>query len=327
VFGRASCTEYDSIVTIPPLDILRCPVCRAQVDPDGDGLRCRGCAAVFPVVDDMPRMLDDRLPGIDAKRRELEGWPAMAKAHGWYERDDETDAHLPYLNRDLGWDDKNWRATEHSFSLLLDRYVRPGMRVLEVGAAKAWAAQHLVPLGCEYVATDILADDVIGLGRGAFYEERVGAFGRVQADGEHLPFASRAFDLTYCVAALHHALDVGAMVREMARVTRRGGWVCALNEGTRALGSPADVPDQAEEKGFGINEHVHTLYAYLWAFTRAGLVVRRVEQAEGYGELAGRRIAGRLLRLPLVGRSASTFFSQTCHGYSGVSLYSHRPGA
>ena len=114
----------------------------------------------------MPRMLDDRLPGIEAKRREIEGWPAMAKAHGWYERDDEVDAHLPYLNRDLGWDDKNWRATEHSFSLLLDRYVRPGMRVLEVGAAKAWASQHLVPLGCEYVATDILADPVIGLGRG-----------------------------------------------------------------------------------------------------------------------------------------------------------------
>ena len=49
----------------------------------------------------MPRMLDDRLPGIEAKRREIEGWPAMAKAQGWYEPDDEVDAHLPYLNRDL----------------------------------------------------------------------------------------------------------------------------------------------------------------------------------------------------------------------------------
>ena len=64
------------------------------------------------------------------------------------------------------------------------------MRVLEVGAAKAWAAQHLVPLGVEYVATDILADPKIGLGRGAFYEARVGPFARVQADGEHLPFAT-----------------------------------------------------------------------------------------------------------------------------------------
>ena len=99
------------------------------------------------------------------------------------------------------------------------------MRVLEVGAAKAWAAQHLVPLGVEYVATDILADPNIGLGRGAFFEARVGPFARVQADGEHLPFADGAFDLTYCVAALHHALDLSRMVGEMARVTRRGGTV------------------------------------------------------------------------------------------------------
>jgi ubiquinone/menaquinone biosynthesis C-methylase UbiE/uncharacterized protein YbaR (Trm112 family) len=311
-------------VTPTLLELLRCPVCRGSLDDEGARLRCRRCAGVFPIEDDMPRMLDDRLPGIDAKRREIEGWPAMAKAHGWYQRDDEVDAHLPYLNRDLGWDDKNWRATEHSFSLLLDRYVQPGMRVLEVGAAKAWASQHLVPLGCEYVATDILADPVIGLGRAAFYEARVGPFGRVQADGEHLPFASQAFDVTYCVAALHHALDMTAMVREMARVTRKGGWVCALNEGTRALRAAANVPDQEEEKGHGINEHVHTLYVYLWAFSRSGLVVRRVEQAEGYGELAGRRIAGRLLRAPGVGRSAATFFSQSCHGYSGVSIYARK---
>lgn len=306
------------------LEILRCPVCAARVREEVGGLRCEGCAALFPVEEGIPHMLDERLPGIAAKRREIAGWVEMARAQGWYEPDDEVDAALPYVCRDLGWDDRNWRANEHSFSLLLERYVRPGMRVLEVGAAKCWAAQHLVLLGCDYVGTDILADPSIGLGRGAFYEARVGPFARVQADGEHLPFASGAFDLTYCVAALHHALDLHAMVREMARVTRRGGIVAALNEGTRALTASGDVPDQAEEKAFGINEHVHTLYVYLWAFARAGLAVRRVEQAEGYEELARRRIAGRLLRLPLAGRSAATFFSQTCHGYGGVSLYARR---
>lgn len=311
---------------LPPLEILRCPVCAGRLDAQDELLACPTCGGRYPVVDGIPRMLDDRLPGIAEKREEIEGWPAMARAHGWYEPDDDVDSHLPYLNRDLGWDDKNWRATEHSFSLLLERYVRPGMRVLEVGAAKAWAAQHLVPLGVDYVATDILVDPNIGLGRGAFYEARVGPFARVQADGERLPFASEAFDLAYCVAALHHALDLTAMVREMARVTRRGGWVCGLNEGTRAINAAGEVPDQAEEKGHGINEHVHTLYAYLWAFTRAGLVVRRVEQAEGYDDLRRRRVAGRLLRLPVVGRSASTWFSQTCHGYSGVSLYARKGG-
>ena len=269
-------------------------------------------------------MLDDRLPGIAAKRREIEGWAEMARSQGWYEPDDEVDEHLPYLCRDLGWEDRTWRANEHSFTVLLDRYVRAGMRVLEVGAAKCWGAQHLVPRGCEYVGTDILADLSIGLGRGAFYERRVGSFMRVQADGEHLPFASASFDLVYCVAVLHHALDLGAMVREMGRVVRRGGIVAALNEGTRALGRSGEDPEQAEEKTFGINEHVHSLPGYLWAFARAGLLVRRIEQAEGYEELAQRRIAGRLLRLPVVGRSAATVFAQSCHGYSGVSLYARK---
>jgi ubiquinone/menaquinone biosynthesis C-methylase UbiE/uncharacterized protein YbaR (Trm112 family) len=301
------------------LDVLRCPVCRAALEGEAP-LRCTGCGASFPVEDGIPRMLDDRLPGIAAKRREAEGWPAMARDQGWYEPDDAVDAVLPYVCRELGWDDKNWRANEHSFDLLLAG-VRRGMRVLEVGAAKSWAAQHLVPRGVEYFATDILADPSIGLGRGAFYAARVGAFARVQADGEHLPFADGAFDVVYCVAALHHALDLRRMVSEMARVTKRGGLVCALNEGTRALRVSGEVPDQEEEKRYGINEHVHTLYAYLWAFTRAGLLVRRVEHAEGDADLRRRRIGGKLRRLPLVGRSAATWFAQTCYGYSGVSLF------
>ena len=299
---------------------MRCPVCRGRLEEAGAGLRCTVCSAAYPVEDGIPRMLDDRLPGIAAKRGEIAGWVEMAKRQGWYEPDDEIDAKLPYLCRDCGWDDRTWRANEHSFSLLLER-VRPGMRVLEVGAAKGWAAQHLVPLGVDYVATDILADPNIGIGRGAFFESRVGPFARVQADGEHLPFADGAFDLAYCVAALHHALDLRRMVAELARVTRRGGIVAALNEGTRAVGASGEVEDQAEEKEFGINEHVHTLYAYLWAFGRAGLLVRRVEHAEGDDDLRGRRIGGKLRRIPLAGRSAATWFAQTCYGYSGVSLF------
>ena len=298
---------------------LRCPVCRGRLSGD-DELACADCGRRFPIVDGIPRLLDDSLPGIATKRREVAGWVELAKEEGWYEPDDAVDRALPYLCRDLGWDDKNWRANEHSFDLLLERHVRPGMRVLEVGAAKAWAAQHLLPRGCEYVATDILDDPKIGLGRGSFF----GEFPRVQADGEHLPFADGSFDLTYCVATLHHALDLHRMVGELARVTRGGGVVAALNEGTRALGRTGDNPEQSREKELGINEHVHTLPAYLWAFWRAGLAVTRVEQAEGYGDLSRRRVAGALLRLPVVGRSAATLFSQCCHGYSGVSVYARK---
>ena len=305
------------------LEVLRCPACSARLTTHRGGLTCAGCGRRYEVEDGIPRLLDERTPGTDEKRREIAGWVELARAQEWYVPDDAVDAALPFLCRDLGWEDRTWRANEHSFALLLERYVRPGMRVLEVGAAKCWGAQHLVPLGCEYVGTDILADANIGLGRGAFYESRVGPFARVQADGERLPFADAAFDLAYCVAALHHALDLHAMVREMARVARRGGIVAALNEGTRPLRAGGANPEQDLERGFGINEHVHTLPRYLWAFARARLRPLRIERSEGYDAFAHRTRYQRVFGVP-GGRTAVTAAYSLLKGYAGISIYARK---
>ena len=195
------------------------------------------------------------------------------------------------------------------------------MRVLEVGAASV-GSQHLVPLGCEYVATDILPDPVIRPRAGAFpYEERVAR-----------SVASRPTAST-CRSPRRRSTSRSAWPRSTMRSTWRRWWQmarsrhdgagCALNEGGRRPRC-GRLPDQAEEKIFGINEHVHTLYAYLWAFSRSGLVVRRVEAGGGATELAGRRIAVRLLGLPGLGRARRRSFSQTCHRVLGLSIYSVR---
>ena len=294
-------------------ELLRCPVCAGRLE---DEYRCPRCGGDFPVEDGIVRMLDDRLPGIAAKRAEVEGWVALAREQEWYRADDAVDAVLPYVNRDLGWDDQHWAANERSFTRLLG-YVRPGMRVLEVGAAKCWGARHLRERGAGYVAADILDDPLIGLGRGAFY----GDFPRVQADGEHLPFRDGAFDVSYCVATLHHALDLQAMVRELARVTRRGGLVAALNEGVRGLRASPENPEQAHEKELGINEHVHTAPAYVWAFLRAGVWVRGAELTAPPGEIAGRRFVRRLL--PRSRRAAYLLAALTIP-YEGISLFGRR---
>jgi SAM-dependent methyltransferase len=301
------------------LEILRCPFCRSELRPDGDALDCSGCGRTFGrAPDGIPLMLHRELPGAPEKLREAEGWLEKARTEGWYEPDDTVDAVLPFV-RELGWTDTNWLANGHSFQVLLDRYIdtERGLRVLEVGAAKAWASRFWLERECEYVATDILVDEKIGLGRGAFY----GDFGRVQADGENLPFGDQTFDVTYCVATLHHALDLPKMVREMARVTRHGGVVAGLNEGTRGLGRSADNPEQAGEKELGINEHVHTVWAYLAAFARAGVTVRRMERSDGWAPVP---FGYFLSRVPKVGMTLATLAHMSAGQYGGVSIYGRR---
>jgi len=301
------------------LELLRCPFCHASLAEGESTLTCSGCRRGFGLEDGIPLMLHEDLPGARKKLGETAGWVEKARTEGWYEPDDEVDAVLPFVNRELGWDDLVWLANGHSFQVLLDRYVGElrGLRVLEVGAAKAWASRFWLERDCEFVATDILVDPKIGLGRGAFY----GDFGRVQADGEHLPFADESFDVVYCLATLHHALDLRQMVREMARVARPGGVVAGLNEGTRGVGRSPENPDQASEKEVGINEHVHTMWSYLWAFGRAGLRPVRLEYAEGSAELEQRNIAGKLLRL---GRIPATLWALNAYPYAGLSLYARR---
>jgi len=304
------------------LEILRCPFCRDELREDGDELACGECGRRFERGDDrIPLMLHRDLPGASAKLREAEGWLEKARAEGWYEPDDRVDAVLPFVNRELGWNDSNWLANGHSFQVLLDRYVQDarGLRVLEVGAAKAWAARFWLERACDFVATDILTDPKIGLARGAFY----GDFGRVQADGENLPFGDESFDITYCVATLHHALDLPRMVREMARVTRRRGVVAGLNEGTRGVGRSPENPEQAGEKALGINEHVHTVWSYAAAFARAGLVVRRMERSDGYPPVP---FGYFLSRVPKMGMTLGTLAHLSAGRYAGVSIYARKRG-
>ena len=303
----------------PLLELLRCPFCRASLEEAGGSLACSGCRRTFAVAGGIPLMLHEELPGAREKLAEAAGWAEKARAEGWYEPDDAVDRVLPFVNEELGWDDLNWRSNSHSIRVLLDRFVgeRRGLRVLELGAAKAWASRFWLERGCEYVATDILADPKIGLGRGAFY----GDFGRVQADGEHLPFADASFDAVYCVATLHHALDLTQMVREMARVARPGAIVAGLNEGTRGVLRSPENPEQEAEKALGINEHVHTVWAYVAAFLRGRLAIRLLERADGAPPTPyGRRLS----KLPGPGPLLGTLAHLSAYPYAGVSIYARK---
>src|SRR2546427_4951620 len=85
-----------------------CPSCRGVLEQ----LTCTSCGRSYAADDGIVRLLDPDAPGLEAKLREIEGWPRLAREQGWYEADDRIDAALPFLNRDLGWQDRSWAATE-----------------------------------------------------------------------------------------------------------------------------------------------------------------------------------------------------------------------
>ena len=303
------------LVDAPLLELLRCPFCRASLAEADGSLSCTGCGRCSRVEDGIPLMFHEDLPGAREKLGETAGWVEKARAEGWYQPDDAVDAVLPFVNRELGWDDLTWLGNAHSFEMLLGRYVgdRRGLRVLEVGAAKAWAARFWLERDCEFVATDILVDPKIGLGRGAFY----GDFGRVQADGDTCRSRRAVFDVVYCVATLHHALDLTLMVKEMARVARHGGVVAGLNEGTKGVpAEPGESRTRRPRRRSGSTSTCTRSGPMSYAFWRAGLVVRRLERPDGWPPVP---YGCRLSTIPKVGPSLGTLAHLSAAHYAGVS--------
>jgi hypothetical protein len=101
--------------------------------------------------------------------------------------------------------------------------------------------------------------------------------------------------------------------------------VAALNEGTRPLRSSEEAPQQQHEKQYGINEHVHPLWRYVWSFVRAGLVPVRLARADGHwGELGNRKWVRGVFGLP-AGELLMILISHSLIDYSGLTVFARKP--
>jgi ubiquinone/menaquinone biosynthesis C-methylase UbiE len=136
--------------------------------------------------------------------------------------DSLTSSTLKHL-RERWWDE--------SFTTFLKDTLRPrsGRRILDVGCGTGTAEVQLSRLRLTQV--DIAAVD-LHLERVAQALQAARAHnlraGFAAADACALPFPNATFDSAFCVAVLQHITDAPSAVREMARVTRPGGRVVAV---------------------------------------------------------------------------------------------------
>ncbi|MDQ3213457.1 MAG: methyltransferase domain-containing protein [Acidobacteriota bacterium] len=125
--------------------------------------------------------------------------------------------------RERWWDD--------AFTIFVKDTVQPraGRRILDVGCGTGTAEVKLSRLHLtqvSLVAVDLSPDRVREALVAARSHNIRASF--AAADGCALPFLTGTFDSVFCVAVLQHMADVGAAVRELARVTRPEGRVVAV---------------------------------------------------------------------------------------------------
>jgi demethylmenaquinone methyltransferase/2-methoxy-6-polyprenyl-1,4-benzoquinol methylase len=109
----------------------------------------------------------------------------------------------------------------------------PGDRVLDVATGTGLVARGLVErYGCAVVGVDQSRDMLAGARRAlARRPDLAASIELVQGEAERLPFADAEFDHLTFTYLLRYVDDPGATLAELARVTRPGGRIAALEFG------------------------------------------------------------------------------------------------
>jgi SAM-dependent methyltransferase len=140
---------------------------------------------------------------------------------------------LPYLRH--GPHARQWAVRAATFDAFVAHVARPmsatgSIGVLDAGAGNGWLCHRMAAMGNRAVALDIRDDNVDGLGAATdLLVDAPELFKCVRASFDDLPFDDHCFDLAVFNASLHYAADIGRVLDEAVRVTRRGGVLAILD--------------------------------------------------------------------------------------------------
>jgi SAM-dependent methyltransferase len=186
--------------------------------------------------------------------------------------------------------DAYWRYSPTFFELLPPR----GERTLDVGCGEGRVSRDLVERGHRVVGIDTSATLVRLAGDAdarSWY---------LRADAAALPFVDECFDLVVAYNSLMDVDDMGGSVREVARVLRPGGSLCAcvthpLADAGRFASREGDAPFviegsylgdrrwfDSEAELDGLRMHfkgwAYPLEGYFGALEKAGLLIQAVRE-------------------------------------------------
>ena len=219
----------------PLSELLVCPACRHDLEWEAEAVRCKGCGAVYEILERIP---------VLRPAESAEGQKGVQAAY-FDEAEPEFELTRPHGTPWL----YQWLLAE-KFRRSLDALTLPsgGMTAATICGGSGMDAEFLARAGASVISTDI------SLGACQRTQERAERYGfdvlPVVADAGALPFRDRSVDLVYVHDGLHHLESPEAGIREMLRTSRLA---ISINEPARAgatmLAARVGLSEHYEEAG------------------------------------------------------------------------------
>jgi SAM-dependent methyltransferase len=135
----------------------------------------------------------------------------------------------------------------------------PG-RALDLGAGNGILSYALAKIGWQVTAVEPDASDLVGAGAIRSLAAEPGlSITVIEAFGEAIPLDAAGFDLVIARQVLHHAHDLAAFCKEMARLGRPGAMIVTLRDHV--------ISDETQLQDFLKAHPLHHLYGGENAFT------------------------------------------------------------
>lgn len=237
---------------------LRCPACRAPGQFSESGWACRGCKRTYETLNGL---VDFRLSD-DGEEAGFAHGGRNSEATALQRLLRQPGSRLPELidaYLDLFQMNPRIRQTEHlalqsspawangwfhdaAYYTSTDHPKMPGATALDLGCSVGGMVRRLGQAGYSVAGVDV---DVQRLAiANHFLAEEPPLSARASlfaAEGEHLPFTASMFDLVVCVEVLEHVTQPRAVLQEIYRVLRPGGWAFVTTPNRFALGKEPHV--------------------------------------------------------------------------------------
>jgi len=159
-------------------------------------------------------------------------YEAVRKAEGRGSTDPAYYRSLPFEDRS-GLMRADWKIRARSYTAFLHNVIQPleksrstPLKILDLGAGNGWLSNRLAQRGHLLAAVDLQTNAFDGLGAHIYYET---SFTPVQAEFEHLPFASREADILVFNASFHYAVDYTTTLKEAIRILKPQGQLVILD--------------------------------------------------------------------------------------------------